>query len=147
MYLRIKNEEIIYPYSISQLKLDESNVSFPKNLSKEDLENWGVYEVKRTPKNNDYTQDAIETIPELIDGVYTQIWGYTSATQDEIDFRINEKWLEVRELRNQLLTESDWTQLSDIPLEIKEKWTNYRKDLRDITKQENPFYIIWPILP
>lgn len=41
----------------------------------------------------------------------------------------------IRFLRNRLLMESDWTQLSDVPLteEKKAEWTTYRQQLRDIT--------------
>jgi hypothetical protein len=43
--------------------------------------------------------------------------------------------------------ECDWTQLSDISTEIKNLWSNYRQDLRDITNQTNPFNITWPVKP
>ena len=43
-------------------------------------------------------------------------------------------WEEVREWRDYMLAESDWTQLSDSPLSSEEKgiWVTYRQDLRDI---------------
>jgi hypothetical protein len=50
-------------------------------------------------------------------------------------------------LRNQLLTECDWTQLSDISTETKAAWAEYRQSLRDITSQSNPFSINWPVKP
>ena len=56
--------------------------------------------------------------------------------------------VDVREKRNNLLTESDWTQLQDSSLSEsdKEKWALYRKELRDITDQEGfPFDITWPV--
>ena len=48
-----------------------------------------------------------------------------------------------RETRNQLLTESDWTQFNDSPLtdEAKALWVTYRTALRDITSHAN-----WPNL-
>lgn len=50
--------------------------------------------------------------------------------------------------RNQLLLESDWTQLPDIPKVTRAKWTSYRQALRDITKQEGyPLVVVWPTLP
>lgn len=49
--------------------------------------------------------------------------------------------------RGQLLQESDWTQVSDAPVD-KEMWATYRQALRDITEQEGfPENIIWPERP
>lgn len=51
--------------------------------------------------------------------------------------------------RNELLFNSDWTQLPDSPLTEQKKllWAEYRQNLRDITKQpEFPTNIIWPEL-
>lgn len=43
-----------------------------------------------------------------------------------------------REKRNNLLQESDWTQLSDVDLNSQEKelWKAYRKQLRDMTEND-----------
>lgn len=48
-----------------------------------------------------------------------------------------------RTTRNQLLSESDWTQMPDSPLtdEAKALWVTYRTSLRDITSHAN-----WPNL-
>jgi len=147
MYLRIKDEIIIYPYSVKQLREDEYNVSFPKEITKQILEEWGVYEVVRTPKPNDYTKNISEGTPQLIDGSYIQIWNQLDATQSEIDSRLENKWEEVRIIRNELLSECDWTQLGDIPTSTKELWQTYRQELRNITLQTNPFSIVWPVKP
>jgi len=42
---------------------------------------------------------------------------------------------EIRNKRNQLLAESDWTQLPDAPVKDKEAWQEYRQALRNLTKQ------------
>lgn len=50
-------------------------------------------------------------------------------------------------LRTQLLVNSDWTQLPDVPLsaEKKAQWATYRQALRDITNQSGfPDNINWP---
>ena len=57
---------------------------------------------------------------------------------------------EAREKRDKLLSETDWTQLSDSPLsdELREAYRIYRQALRDIPSQESfPASIIWPELP
>lgn len=53
----------------------------------------------------------------------------------------------VREQRNILLAQSDWTQLEDVPIE-KTPWVNYRQSLRDIPQQQGfPQVVVWPMKP
>lgn len=60
-------------------------------------------------------------------------------------------WEMVREKRNQLLKDSDFSQLIDIQESLtdekKTQWSDYRKSLRDITKSENPADIVFPEKP
>jgi hypothetical protein len=147
MYLKISNNTITYPYTLDQLKLEYSNVSFPVNLTNDILKEWEVYEVQQTPKPNDYTKNIIEGTPTLIDETYIQIWNQTDASDSEINYRIEIKWNEIRNLRDQLLLESDWTQLADSPQATNDNWKIYRQSLRDITSQSNPFNISWPAKP
>jgi hypothetical protein len=147
MYLRIVNNTTTYPYTIKNLRDSLPNVSLPASLSNEQLVEWDMYEVQFSAAPNDYTKNIIEGTPTLIDGNYYQNWIQTDATESEIEQRLEDKWFEIREIRNQLLMECDWTQLSDISNEIKNLWNNYRQDLRDITNQTNPFNITWPVKP
>ena len=147
MYLRIVDEIITYPYSIEQLREDNYNVSFPIDLTTELLNEWGVFAVQQTTKPNDYTKNIVEGTPTLIDGTYYQNWIQSDATEEEIANKFENKWIEVREIRSQLLAETDWTQLGDIPTETKALYTSYRQDLRDITSQSNPFDLVWPVKP
>ncbi len=147
MYLRIINDEINYPYSLQKLREDNYNISFPSEITESLMNEWNIHEVRSTPKPNDYTKNILEGTPILIEGVYYQNWTQTNASQSEIDTRIENKWTEVREIRNELLKECDWTQLGDIPAETKEVWTTYRQELRDVTNQSNPFNIVWPVKP
>jgi hypothetical protein len=147
MYLRITNNEISYPYTIKDLKAAHRNITFPNEIGEETMTQFGLYEVEQTPKPNDYTKNITEGTPILTDGVYYQNWIQTDASQSEIDYRLENQWFIIRETRNELLTECDWTQLSDIPTETKTIWSEYRQSLRDITSQTNPFSITWPVKP
>lgn len=148
MYLRIKDNEVVYPYSIQQLKIDEYNVSFPTDLTSEILEGFGVYTVQQTPMPNDYTKNIVEGTPTLVDGTYTQVWNQTDATQEEIDVKIQNQWEQIRVARNEILTQCDWTILPDSPVSSSiEEWKTYRQQLRDITNQSNPFEVVWPTQP
>jgi hypothetical protein len=147
MYLRIINDTINYPYTINELRNSYPNTSLPSELTDDALIEWDMYVVQPTPMPVDYTKNITEGTPTLIDGVYYKSWNQTNATSEEISYRIENQWEEVRVLRNQLLTECDWTQLADIPTETKELWISYRAQLRDITSQSNPFSINWPVKP
>jgi len=66
-----------------------------------------------------------------------------------IEAKLNaEKWRPVREKRNKLLAESDWTQARDINLTNDADWITYRESLRSIPQDyTNPNDVIWPTLP
>lgn len=149
MYLRIKDGNIEYPYTFEQLRLDAYNISFPETMSDSMLEEFGVYKVLATVRPNDYTKNISEGTPTLVDGVYYQNWIQSDATETEINARIVQKWAEIRDHRNTLLSECDWTVLIDSPVSgsVLENWKTYRQGLRDVTTQENPFNINWPTQP
>jgi hypothetical protein len=147
MYLRIINNEINYPYSLQILREDNPNTSFPTEMTESLMGEWDIHEVRQTPKPNNYTKNISEGTPILVDGVYYQNWEQVDASESEITNRLNDKWEEIREFRNQLLLECDWTQLADIPTETKTVWQTYRQELRDVTSQSNPFNIVWPTKP
>ena len=147
MYLRIVNNTTTYPYTIKELRDSLPNVSLPANLSNEQLVEWDMYDVQFSAAPNDYTKNITEGTPVLTDGVYYQNWIQADASQSEIDYRLENQWFIIRETRNELLVECDWTQLADVSTETKTIWSDYRQSLRDITSQTNPFSITWPVKP
>ena len=56
-------------------------------------------------------------------------------------------WGEIREKRDDLLLETDWTQNPDVPDATKAKWQTYRQALRDVPLQSDPYNITWPTKP
>ena len=59
-------------------------------------------------------------------------------------------WTDLRERRNALLSQSDWTQMSDSPLSAEDRaiWVAYRKSLRDLpTTTTDPASPTWPTPP
>ena len=56
------------------------------------------------------------------------------------------QWAVVRTKRDNLLRETDYTQLIDSP-KNKQVWAAYRQALRDITKQNDPMNVVWPVVP
>lgn len=56
----------------------------------------------------------------------------------------------VRQLRNHLLQQSDWTDLPHAPLSEsqKQRWQAYRQRLRDLTNSFDPLKLPeWPVPP
>jgi hypothetical protein len=54
----------------------------------------------------------------------------------------------IRQIRNGLLSETDYTQLGDVKSQEPDKWIEYRQKLRDITDTiTDPFHVTWPIRP
>lgn len=55
----------------------------------------------------------------------------------------------IREARNVLLKNSDWTQVPDSPLspEKKQQWAEYRQALRDLPETADVNNIAWPQQP
>jgi len=53
----------------------------------------------------------------------------------------------VRDERTKKLAETDWTQLTDAPVNSA-AWGTYRQALRDVTAQETfPWEVTWPTAP
>jgi hypothetical protein len=79
------------------------------------------------------------------------------AGQDHVEYEIHDIIItdeqlaeQARNLRHELLSKSDWTQLTDVPLDQSEKnaWTTYRQQLRDVSMQPGfPRTINWPTKP
>ena len=71
-------------------------------------------------------------------------------SMDESEVTDEHWWMIARWWRNALLTESDWSQVTDNSLteEQRELWRNYRQELRNITSTyTDPKEISFPDLP
>ena len=88
----------------------------------------------------------------------------TKPTEEEVnnkieELKISEPFRLLREIRNKLIAETDWTQLKDIDLDIirERNWKNYRQALRDLPAKSNPKLddyggldmksVVWPDKP
>lgn len=150
MYVLAPNQIVeIYPYSFGDLQRDNPNTSFPANPSDAVLSEWNVFPVtdNPTPDYNPATHNLTEGDPILIDDMWEKVWAVTPATPEQIAERTSAKESEVRQQRNALLSDSDWTQLPDAP-GIPAMWAPYRQQLRDVTSQPGfPWDVIWPVIP
>ena len=151
MYLKVSGSTITYPYSVQNLKIDNKNISFPTIISDSLLETFGVYnvELKDSGYDDDYTKDVVEVTPTLSGSVYVQTYEISDADEATINTRKEIKWSDIRDSRNTLLSNSDWTQFQDSPITGSQltDWQNYRQSLRDVTTQSDPYNIVWPTKP
>ena len=157
MYAKIKDGSVEkYPYSITDLKQDNPNVSFPKVLDSTVLNSFGTYEVvtDSKPTYSSVTQTINKkSTPELVSGKWTLKWEVIDKPQEDIDQEKADAQAEIRDERSNELNGTDWRILSDSPLsdETIAKWKTYRQELRDITKQstfnEAVPSVTWPTEP
>ena len=116
-----------------------------------------------SPSNNGFYNSQLgydsypEDVIEITDQQYTELLNGVNVHQKEIcvegttlslkDKVITLTWDTIKEKRNTLLAQSDYTQVADWPGD-KLAWVAYRQLLRDITQTyENPEDIIWPTPP
>ena len=132
-----------YPYSIQELKKDNPNISFPSYLSNSFLAEWNVYPYTiLSPPNYDPITQSISTNPPSKTESGDWVINYAVNLLPE-----NEAANNVREKRDNLLTESDWTQVIDAPVNQKD-WAGYRQILRELPKQHSfPYEVTWPEKP
>lgn len=119
------------------------------DLSDEQLEEAGYIAVEDKPINTDRAK--------VVEWNYsTASWNVRDKTEVELRILTEDQWKLIRNERNSLLSQTDWTQIADAPKPaqygsagwyFRTAMLTYRSKLRDITKQEDPFNIVWPELP
>jgi hypothetical protein len=92
------------------------------------------------------TQKLASVAPYILDG-----WVYTievqEMTEEEKQAVTDSEAANIRAVRNRMLSETDWTQIDDSPVD-KLIWKTYRQELRDISGQEGfPWAVEWPTVP
>ena len=138
------------PYTIGRLRRDNKTTSFPKVVEASTLASYGVYSVVyvEAPTHNSATQIATQnTTATEVDGQWTYEWTVRDKTSDELAADAANVESIARGTRNDLLSSSDWTQVSDAPAN-KSAWASYRVLLRNIPAQSGfPDTITWPTAP
>ena len=76
------------------------------------------------------------TKTELTEQVQAELRAKYKLKYDELIAEL--PYEELREKRNKLLVESDWTQFRDVVLADDEAWKTYRQALRDLPSQVEP---------
>jgi hypothetical protein len=119
------------------------NTSFgERGPSVEWITEAGYYVISVWKDHDSKTQKLVPAAPHLHDGMCC-IVDVEPLTQEELDQRTTTQWQVIRSGRNQMLKDTDWTQVADSPVD-KAAWALYRQALRNITQQPDPFNITWP---
>ena len=173
MFVKITNGQVDqYPYTAGDLRRDNPNVSFPKNIPNGVFAKYGVYPVgyqaapdydpmtHRLEHSNlperevigHYTEEDAP-MPEMVgEPIHSGRWVLTKTvvalTAEQIAAATDAKAKGVREKRATLLAETDWMALSDVTMSA--AMATYRQALRDITDHANFPYLDeadWPTKP
>jgi hypothetical protein len=149
MYARIYSDHIAWPYTLDRLRQDEAGTSFPAQITPALLAEFGVVSVSVDPEpTTDHLSDAVRQDPVQVDGQWVQHWSLETCDSDRSAQKLSQRQAVVREERNRLMAETDWTQGKDIPDTVSDLWTSYRQALRDIPQQSGfPWQVIWPQPP
>ena len=102
------------------------------------------YVKDHTYKNNIFRFDPTLEIPEGDESGKSlkEIYGMSDNEVESII--LDEKWTQIRKIRNELLKETDWVSGEDVPQTIKNKHFPYRQSLRDVTNIANPDDVVFP---
>lgn len=134
-----------YPLTIGQVKERFPGVSFPVPF--EPPAGYEVVTPTEPPECQKHEKTS-EVMPRLDSGQWFQAWIIEKKTEVELSGEVEYVSANIRNARNLLLLETDWTQGKDIDDSISDAWAPYRQALRDITKQsEFPFKVLWPQRP
>jgi hypothetical protein len=149
MYLRIKPDNTrTYPYNPNELRRDHPDTSFPQQIPDELAAEYNVFNVQPTQRPEvNRTERVVEVDPVLVDGIWTQQFQVEDKSYEELAQEDQQQADSVRSERSRLLTECDWTQVDDAPVN-KQAWANYRQLLREVPDQEGfPWNVTWPTKP
>ena len=89
----------------------------------------------RTDGNDQDSYDSLEWVDSSTKPTKAQLDSYLSSVETE-------EMVVFRQMRNQKLSESDWTRMDDcgITTSKKAEYATYRQELRDITKTVTPVF-------
>jgi hypothetical protein len=142
MLIKLENGQPV-SYSFRALREANPNTSWPKKMTPEVYASYGVYvcTADPMPAHDQYSQIAVfDVYYQTADSEWRASYKVEDLPQDIAEANVRGK-------RNELLAESDWTQVADAPVD-QAAWATYRQALRDIPQQPSfPYGITWPTEP
>lgn len=148
MEIRIKETgQVMYGAELRSYLAANNGPSYDQ-LTPEVMKAIGVDPVLEGPQAQPTRyQIAFRDGVEQINGQWFTKYSVADMDADAKAAKDAEQSKSIRDQRNTKLSESDWTQVADAPVD-KAVWVTYRQELRDISKQAGfPWDITWPIDP
>jgi hypothetical protein len=150
MFAKITNGSVDrFPYTVGDLRRDNPNTSFPRQIPVETMAAHGMVGVlqREAPSHNELTHFVeYASVPVLEEGWWVLLPTVRELSAEQLAERSASAAASVRGQRSILLAETDWTALTDV-LMFPEMAT-YRQALRDITLQPGfPHNVTWPTKP
>lgn len=158
MYALIENGAVAkYPYTITDLRKDTPNTSFPNEVNPTSLEDMGLYVVYNTTPlvvtNDQYLQEGTP-VYNAENQRWEQVWIVVEMTQEQIAER-DESYRQANKAQAEsLLSATDWVELGDVSdpanppwLTNKAEFTIYRAALRMIAVTLPVTVDPWPVKP
>jgi len=155
--------------SQGELRRRNPNTSLPKVWNDSVFDFLGVDPVMASPqpsntdplktvRRNGVEQDAngnwVEKydVVDMFSDTTDEEGNVTTKAQHEEAYlarRSEEQWINIRQQRDQMLKDTDWMSIraADTSVAINTAWAQYRQALRDLTQQQDPFAIQWPVQP
>lgn len=94
MYLKITQNQMLYPYSVDQLRTEHPHVSFPSDYRTNYalLAEYGIQRVTETspPQVDKFTHRVQATDPAEVNGEYVQQWQVIELSEQEQQDKIRE---------------------------------------------------------
>jgi len=146
MQIRLKlNGQVMYE---SEFRALFPNTSLPQQLSESLINELGgdvVFEGAQASPTR--YQIGFRDGVEQVNGKWYTKYSVADMDAEAQTAKNVEQAKSVRNTRDQLLKDSDWTQVADAPVD-KQVWATYRQALRDVTTQTGfPWTITWPDAP
>lgn len=151
----ITEQDIAYPYTDTQLRRSNRNVSLPSLLTDSVRAMFNMFpaEILDEPEYNKATHKVVQNTTPTFDeatGVWSIGWTIVEMTEEEITAN-DQLWsTKQRGIRNSLLQESDWVVIkaTEQGQQVSSDWLNYRENLRTVPDQAGfPHNIDWPTKP
>jgi hypothetical protein len=125
------------------------NTSFPSQWTPALVEELGLDPVFETPAPTTtiYQTAFKDGVEQDAQGRWLWKWSISEMDDDAKAAKDAEAAKAVRTDRDRRLSECDWTQVADAPVD-KAVWAAYRQELRDVPAQAGfPHNITWPTKP
>jgi len=143
--MELRNKQTGAVITESEFRAMNRNTSFPATIR---YEEWGYDVVFEGPQATvgRYQVAARQGVEEINGKWYTK-WVSVDIDDEAKTAKDAEQAKSVRADRNKRISDCDWTQVADSPVD-KAAWATYRQALRDIPQQAGfPWEVQWPDMP